>query len=260
MVARSIFAALSAFVFAACFAVWDQPALAGAHASGDDAADVIQNALDDERRPAEDKERDANRKPGEVIAFAGTKPGDVIADIASSGGYYTRILSEVVGAEGKVYAWNATEFASFLGDVNPADALAETYGNVVSQMESFNAPTFPEPLDAAYIVINYHDVIWDRIGADIDAMNTSILNALKPGGIFLVVDHAAEAGSGIRDVGTLHRIDPAIVMEGVLAAGFEFDSESDILAHPEDDRTVGVFDASIRGKTDRFIYKFRKPE
>ena len=210
--------------------------------------------------PAEDKERDDNRKPGDVIAFAGTKPGDVIVDLASSGGYYTRILSGVVGPEGKVYAWNATEFASFLGDTNPADALAESYDNVVSRMESFNAPTFPEPLDAAYIVINYHDVIWDRIDADVDAMNKAIFEALKPGGTYLIVDHAAEAGSGIRDVGTLHRIDPASVMEGVLAAGFELDAESDILANPDDDKSVGVFDASIRGKTDRFIYKFRKPE
>lgn len=260
MVARTSPTILSALVSVTWLWIPVQQVYAAAHANADQLSAVIQKAVDDPRRPDKDKERDGNRKPSDVIAFAGTKPGDVIADVSSSGGYYTRILSEVVGAEGKVYAFNATEFASFLGDTNPADVLAEEYDNVISLMASFNSPEFPEPLDAAYIIINYHDVLWDRVGADVNAMNRALFDALKPGGIYLIVDHHAEAGSGIRDVGTLHRIDAATVIEGVTAAGFELVSESDVLANPDDDLTKSVFDSSVRGRTDRFIYKFRRPE
>jgi predicted methyltransferase len=108
------------------------------------------------------------------------------------------------------------------------------------------------------MVLFYHDTYWQ--GVDRQAMLAGIMQALKPGGIFALIDHSAEPGSKDRDVKTLHRVDEALVREEVLAAGFELVAESDLLRHPEDDRTINVFDAALRGKTDRFVYKFRKPE
>ena len=222
---------------------------------------LIAAAVADDARPEEDKARDADRKPAEVMAFSGIGPGDVVADIGASGGYYTRILSQIVGDEGLVYAFNAKEVVdSFFQDGNPSEALAAEYANVLSAVSPLSTPTFDKPLDAAIIVLFYHDSHWDRLATDTATMNKTIFDQLKPGGTYFILDHSAEDGSGLRDVGTIHRIDAAVVKQEVMDAGFEFVAESDVLKHPEDDRTKSVFDASIRGKTDRFIYKFKKPE
>lgn len=221
---------------------------------------LIASAVSDSARPDEDSAQDAGRKPAEIMAFAGFEPGDVVADIGASGGYYTRIVSRIVGAEGHVYAFNSQGVADmFYKDGNPADALAAEYKNVSSVVASLSAPLFDKPLDGAMIVKFYHDSHWERFAVDTAAMNKTIFDQLKPGGTYLVIDHAAEPGSGLRDVGTLHRIDAERVKEEVIAAGFELVAESELLANAGDDYSKSVFDPGVRGKTDRFVYKFRKP-
>jgi predicted methyltransferase len=124
-----------------------------------------------------------------------------------------------------------------------------------SELDELNLPE--GELDAVVIVLFYHDTYWQK--TDRKKMNAQILKSLKPGGVYGVIDHHAEAGSKDRDVNTTHRVDASIVKEEILAAGFTLEAESDVLSHPEDDRTKNVFDPTIRGNTDRFVYKFRKP-
>jgi predicted methyltransferase len=222
---------------------------------------LIAGAVADAARPTEDSASDMGRKPADIMAFAGFKPGDVVADIGASGGYYTRIVSKIVGGKGHVYAFNSTEIRDmFFKDGNPSDALAVQYENVSSVVTPLSTPFFEKPLDGAMIVKFYHDTHWDKLATDTGSMNKTIFDQLKPGGTYLVIDHAAEDGSGLRDAGTLHRIDAEVVKQEVIAAGFELVAESDLLANSEDDRSKSVFDPSVRGKTHRFVYKFKKPE
>ena len=166
--------------------------------------------------------------------FSSIKSGDVVADIGSAGGYYTRILSEIVGSEGHVYGFNGIEFARIFKNGNPTDPIAENRENVTSIMGTFNDPIFPEPIDMAVIILIYHDTHLSQLNIDTDAMNKSLFNAIKPGGIYLVVDHSAEEGSNLRDVDRLHRIDPVFVKQEIESAGFEFITESNVLNNPED--------------------------
>ena len=222
---------------------------------------IIDASLADPRRPDTDRADDANRKPGEVIAFAGTKPGDAVADIGATGGYYARVLSGVVGDEGKVYAYNPKRFVeNFFKNEDPIAPVAADYSNVESVITPFKEMAFPEPLDSVYLILLYHDTLTPNFGIDAETMNQLVYDALKPGGVFVIVDHKAEDGSGLRDVNTIHRIDGQAVKDGLTAAGFDFIGESDALANPDDDRTKMVFDPSIRRKTDRLIYTFRKPQ
>jgi predicted methyltransferase len=221
---------------------------------------VIQSAVEDSARPETDVVRDGDRKPAEVLAFSGIGPGDVVGDIGSAGGYYTRLLSGVVGPEGHVYGFNGKEFSFVFKDGNPTDPIAAELDNVTSVMGTLSGPTFDKPLDAAIIVNIYHDSHLTRLGVDTDSMNQAIFAALKPGGTYLVADHKSADGAGAGDADKLHRIDPALVRSEVEAAGFEFVGESDALSHPEDDRTIMAMLPNIRGNTDRFVFKFRKPK
>jgi len=221
---------------------------------------IIKKAIENPKRPVKDTQRDNDRKPGEVMNFSSLKSGDVVADIGSAGGYYTRILSEIVGSEGHVYGFNGIEFARIFKNGNPTDPIAANRENVTSIMGTFNDPIFPEPIDMAVIILIYHDTHLSQLNIDTDAMNKSLFNAIKPGGIYLVVDHSAEEGSNLRDVDRLHRIDPILVKQEIESVGFEFIGESDILNKPEDPLNTMVMMPSVKGKSDRFIYKFRKPE
>lgn len=219
----------------------------------------IAAAVADASRPAADKERDAARKPGEILAFAGVKPGDKVVDFIPGAGYFTRVFSKAVGPNGKVYAAAPPATSP---DAQPAAAkiAAEAgYGNITPIPLLPGAFKAPEPVDLIFTAQNYHDLHLKRLNLDVPAANKSLFDALKPGGVLLVVDHAAVAGSPVEVADTLHRIDPAIVKRELEAAGFKLEGESDVLRNPADAKTVGVFDASIRGKTDQFIYKFRKP-
>ncbi len=220
-------------------------------------------AVADKNRPADDRSQDVHRKPVEVMGFAGVKPGDTVVDLMPGSGYYTRILSKIVGPHGKVYALQPTE----MDKVAPKGlqslrsfAGAPPYANVVVLAQPVSAMAIPEPVDLIFTSQNYHDLHDPFMGSpDIARLDRTLFDALKPGGVLIVLDHAAAAGSGVSHTDDLHRIDPAPVKAELTAAGFRFDSESDALRNPSDDHTLGIRDPSIRGNTDRFIFKFRKP-
>ncbi len=228
-------------------------------------ADVIAAAVADPNRPEADKQRDGNRKPGETLVFTGVKPGDKVAELLPGGGYFTRIFSKIVGPSGHVYALvpapspdapaDAPDFAARV----KAIAADPHYSNVSVVVEPFSQLKAPVPVDLFWTSQNYHD-LHNIPGVDVGVFNQLIFDALKPGGIYLVLDHAAEPGSGTRDTGTLHRIDVEAAKKEVLAAGFVFVGASDLLRQPGDSHTVKIFDPSVRGRTDQFILKFQKPK
>jgi len=233
--------------------------------SGPAAAAISPNiaaALSDPSRPAADMVRDDNRHPGEVLSFAGVRPGAKVADLIPGGGYFTRILAKSVGPRGTVYAYVPDELTKLAKREPAVNAIARdpAYSNVkviLNTLPNFGAP---EKLDLVFTAQNYHDMHDKFMGpADLSVVNRQVFKSLKPGGVFLVIDHSAEPGSGLRDTETLHRIDSAVVKSEVTAAGFIFEGESRVLKDPGDSRKVNIFDPSIRGKTDQFVYKFRKP-
>ena len=194
----------------------------------------------------------------EVLAFIGVKPGDKIADVV--GGRLTASLARAVGPTGKVYAVETAEVAKAHPEIlGLMHGLAAQSPNVVVSADPVMTP-LPQGLDMVFIRQNYHDLYDKFMGpADVAAFNRQAYAALKPGGVYVVLDHAAAAGSGIGATETLHRIDPERVKSDALAAGFKFDGESKILANPADDHTKNVFAPEIRGHTDQFLFRFRKP-
>jgi predicted methyltransferase len=219
-------------------------------------------AVTDAGRPAADTARDPDRKPSESLAFAGVRPGMKIVDLIPGGGYFTRIFSKAVGPQGKVYAYVPDEL-SRLANRPPAIApiVADPqYKNVTMLLKPVSAFAVPEPVDMVWTSQNYHDMHAPFMGpVNMTTFNRAVFDALKPGGVYIVLDHSATVGSGLRDAATLHRIDPAAVRAEVTAAGFVFEGESMILRNPADDRSLRVQEGAIRGHTDQFIYKFRKP-
>jgi predicted methyltransferase len=197
-------------------------------------------------------------KVPQVVAFIGLKKGEKVADIIA--GRLTASLAQAVGPTGKVYAVEAAEIIK--GHPRILDKMKELAAespNVIVSDNPIGAP-LPSGLDAVFIRQNYHDLYDKFMGpADVPAFNKAVFAALKPGGVYVVLDHVAAADSGISATDTLHRIDPARVKADVLAAGFKFDAKSSILANPADDHTKNVFDPSVRGHTDQFLYRFRKP-
>ena len=210
-------------------------------------------AVADSSRPAADKARDAARKPAEILEFAGVKSGDKVVELLPGGGYFTRVLSAAVGPTGKVYA------AVPANDVEKTKAALQK-GNV--EVVTLDAKDFktPEPVDVMFTAQNYHDFHLKQLALDVPAVNKTLYNTIKPGGTLLVIDHAAVAGAPIEAADTLHRIDPAIARQEIEAAGFKFVGEDNAIRNPADPKTVNVFDPSIRGKTDQFVYKFEKPK
>ncbi|MBC7165840.1 methyltransferase [Phenylobacterium sp.] len=219
---------------------------------------AVDAAVNDAARPEADKARDADRKPAEMLAFADVEPGDVVLEMLPGGGYFTRILARAVGPQGKVYA--AQPPAADPAKPPPIVAVAEQYDNVTVIPARVGALAVAEPVDVIWTAQNYHDFHLARLNLDVAAVNRNLFETLKPGGTLLVIDHAAAAGAPLEAADSLHRIDPAKARAEIEAAGFEFVAESDALRNPEDTRTVGVFDPAIRGKTDQFVFKFRKPE
>jgi predicted methyltransferase len=224
----------------------------------------VARAVADPSRPAGDVGRDADRKPAELIAFSGMKPGWTIADYIPGTGYYERIFSGVVGPKGRVYAFYPSEIPNFRKEVKlPPSGTTPWLGaaNVTALVAPANEFAAPAPLDLVWISDNYHDLHDPFFApADLAKINAAVFKALKPGGVYLVVDHRAEAGSGLRDTNTLHRIDEAAVKSEVEAAGFQLVAESDALKNPADNHTLKIFDPAIRSHTDHFILKFRKPK
>jgi predicted methyltransferase len=224
----------------------------------------IQRAAADPGRPPEDVARDANRKPVETLAFAGVKPGDVVADYIANTGYFTRLFSGVVGPKGHVYAVELNEIVSYANVAKGYAALrawAPSHPNTTVDTVAASRPLqFPQRLDVFWISQNYHDLHDKFLGpVDVAAFNRGVFAALKPGGLYIVLDHRAAAGAPSDVTETLHRIDAETVKREVEAAGFELVAESPLLANGADPLTVGVFDKSIAGRTDQFLLKFRRP-
>jgi predicted methyltransferase len=226
--------------------------------------EAIAAAIADSSRPATDTARDANRKPAETLAFAGVKPDDKIADYAAGAGYFTRLFADVAGPRGHVYASVPSalfKYPNIVKGIAEVQAFAVTHPNVtVTFASALDAAKYPEKLDVFWISQNYHDLHDSFMGpVDMAAFNRTVYAALKPGGIYIVLDHVAAKGSPAEVTDTLHRIEPSTVRREVEAAGFKFEGESTLLANPADPHTAGVFDPSIQGRTDQFILKFRRP-
>jgi predicted methyltransferase len=231
----------------------DQPAALPAY---------VKAAVADPAR-GKDAEIDARRKVGELVAFSEAKPGDTVAELIPGSGYFTRVFSKVVGAKDHVYVVWPTQYGKVaVPDVRNSHALAKTagFGNIEVLEQPAEALKLPKAVDVVFTSQNYHDYSDPFMApASVEQLNKQVFAALKPGGTWIIVDHVAEAGSGMRDIDTLHRIDPAIVRKQVEAAGFVYVGESNVLRNPKDGHKVKVFDPSIRRHTDQFVYKFRKP-
>ncbi|KRE86890.1 methyltransferase [Rhodanobacter sp. Soil772] len=223
---------------------------------------AVQKAVNDPARHA-DRSEDARRKIDAVMMFAEVKPGQKVLELVPGSGYWTRVFSAVVGPHGHVYTVWPGEMAKYSSkSLAEWQKLAATphYANVSLLQQPAALLSAPEPVDLVFTAQNYHDYHDPFMGpVDMAGFDKQVFDALKPGGLFVVIDHAAPAGSGLADTDTLHRIDPAVVKQEVEAAGFVFDGESDALRNPADAHDLKVFDKSIRGHTDQFIYRFRKP-
>ncbi|MGU3389828.1 class I SAM-dependent methyltransferase [Sphingomonas sp. M1A8_2b] len=221
------------------------------------ASAVVTKALANPAR-ADQQGDDARRKAADVLAFSGVKPGDVVVDYLPGAGYWTRIFTGIVGPKGHVYALWPAEGAKYAEKSLPA-LQARGLGNVTAEVQATNLPTSPKPVDLFWTVQNYHDVANDGGASALRAFDTAVFRMLKRGGTYVVIDHADAPGSGISGTSTRHRIDPAAVKTQVEAAGFRFVGQSPVLRNSADDHSKAVFDPAIRGKTDQFVYKFRKP-
>jgi predicted methyltransferase len=223
-------------------------------------------ALTAKARLASDLERDTSRKPDAVFAYLGIQPGMQVLDVFSGGGYTTEYAAWLVGPTGHVTAFNPQPFEDYVKDEVATRFAAGRLPNVDRVVQAL--PLAADALtaaryDAAIMVQNYHDVYWvhepNWKKVDGPALLAAIKASLKPGAVFGVVDHAAAAGTGTSAAQTLHRIEKAALIADFKTAGFVLDGESPVLANPADDHSKSVFDDSIRGKTDQFVLRFRKP-
>ena len=217
-------------------------------------------------RPFGDAMQDAWRKSKEVLTFMDVKPGMHVLDYLAAGGYTSELLARIVGPTGSVIVYNSEEYAKFAGPV-----LAKRFENKrLANAKVLTMPTDrlmlePNSLDGVLFVMAYHDLYWTPKGATAplgnpEQVNADLFRAVKPGGVIVVVDHIANPGTDAMEVAqTIHRIDPLLVKNDFVKAGFVFDGESTALRHVEDDHTKRVGDALIRFRTDRFIFRFRKP-
>ncbi|GAA0334687.1 class I SAM-dependent methyltransferase [Sphingomonas oligophenolica] len=219
-------------------------------------------ALANPSRPASDTARDGKQKASELMAFAGIAPGQTVADMLPGGGYWTRLFSQVVGPRGKVFAVLARPSADAPASTNPIPAKAIAAGpafhNVTAIESSFTMMSLPAKVDLFWTSRNYRDFY--RQGRETArAISKAIYDNMKPGGLLVIVDHAASPQMALADQTKLGRIDPAVVKADVVAAGFLFAGESDVLANPADDHLRIIIDPAIMDHTDQFVFKFRKP-
>ena len=218
-------------------------------------------ALMDESRSAEDKARDGGRKPAEVMAFLGVEPGMTVLDVIAAGGYYTEVLSNAVGAGGKVYAQNPAAVLKFREGANDK-ALTERLGNnrlpnvIRWDRETTDLGLDANSVDFAMTALNFHD-IYNGSGKEVAVgFARLILEVLKPGAVFGVIDHEGDAAA---DNASLHRMQGGLALEALLEAGFSIEATSNVLRESGDDHSKMVFDPAVRGKTDRFLIKAVKP-
>jgi predicted methyltransferase len=227
---------------------------------------AIEAAVANKARPEADTKRDADRKPAEIVAFAGVKPGMTVEELFPGGGYYTRILSKVVGPKGKMFLVTPSQMKDRGRPGSPtagqtSDALATEVGNATVVWQPADSPVTPEKVDVAWSTDNYHDYRNPGFGGvDMGKFNKAVFDSLKPGGVYIIEDYEAAAGDGATKTNTLHRIESATVKQEVEAAGFKFEGQSDALKNPMDDHTLAIFNPMIRGHADQYVLKFRKPK
>jgi len=246
---------LLTIVLGACGQQADEPAVS-----------IYEAAVANEARPDADRGRDAGRRPAQVLEFFGIQPGMTVLDMFSGGGYYTEILAHAVGPDGHVIAQSNAAYLKFVGDEFEKRYLGGRLANVqVLMAENNELALEADSLDAIMLVLSFHDFFyaapedgWPEI--DIAKLLAEFHSGLKASGVIGIIDHAAATGSPGETGGTTHRIDQAIVIETMAAAGFTVDGEIDILRNPNDDYEKIVFDPELRGKTDRFVLRFVKAE
>ena len=215
----------------------------------------VRRAIEAPDRTAEARARDYHRKPAEILIASGIEEGDKIVEIAGFGQYFTTMLAAAVGPSGRVDVYDLPYTERMAGPASRE--FDDQHDNVAYHQGDYNQATLPQGVDAVWNVLYYHDL--QPQGVDTAAFNRKIFAALKPGGIYLVIDHKAEDGSGWRDAATIHRMGVDTIKQEVLAAGFTLALESDLLANPSDDRTKMVFTPGTRGTTDQAFFIFRKP-
>ena len=222
---------------------------------------IVDAAINNPARAEANSVRDSLRMPGDVIKFMGVKPGDTVLDMVSNGGYYAEILAGVVGDGGRVIAHMFSN-----SGMDPNNAYAEYIrnkdhmSNVIPIYADFkNLVVEENSLDAVFLIQNFHDFYFDRFDVDVEKILAMYSSAIKSGGIMAIVDHDAGEGAPSSSGTTVHRIDPKIVKRDMEKAGFEFVGALDILKNDVDDPSKSVFDESVRGKTSRFILKFKNP-
>jgi predicted methyltransferase len=234
-----------------------------AYSPGPDVPEPIRSAIAASDRSEKDRALDAGRKPGEVLAFFNIAPGQKVGELFAATGYTTELIARVVGDGGKVYAQNTKEMLDRFAREPLSERLAKPeMKNTVSveQPADKPLPADAKNLDAVICILNYHDFVWMKVNRA--KMNAAVFAALKPGGVYGIVDHSAAKGSGLRDVQTIHRIDEDAVKKEILAAGFKLDAESDVLRNPSDPRDWNASPgaaAEKRGTSDRFTFRFVKP-
>jgi predicted methyltransferase len=233
--------------------------LLGAQAIAAAPRSAIDKAVADPARPKADRDADARRKPAETLAFSGVKPGDKVGEFLPGGGYYTRLLSDVVGPRGTVYALETTRWGKENVDATKAVLSEPGRSNVRFDASPFGEFNLADKVDVFWTTLNYHDLHIAKYGAvDMAKFNRHVHDVLKPGGVYVIVDHAANPGTADAAIANLHRIDKAVVIKEVTAAGFTLADESDALHRPADDHTKTVFDKAVQGHTDQFMLKFRR--
>jgi predicted methyltransferase len=231
----------------------------GANAAPPKVPAYVAAALADPNRPANNKEGDSFRLPAETLAFAGVRPGMVVGEFYPGGGYFTRLLSDVVGPKGHVYGIENDRWKNAV-DANQALVAEGKYKNVSMDVQPFGTVKFPKPLDLAWVTQNYHDLKIAKYGVvDTLAFDKAVYAALKPGGVFFILDHQGAPGLTDAEIEKLHRINRDQVIREVTSAGFKLAEEGSFLRRAGDDHTKPIFDESIRGKTDQYALKFVKP-
>lgn len=222
---------------------------------------AVAAAVADKQRIADNRKQDEGRQPAAVLDFAQVKPGSTVADLLAGNGYYSEMLADLVGPKGTVIPMNSPGF-------HKADTwatLLKAHPNMAPMVRPVNQMALaPKSVDMIFTHLVYHDLYWESekfkfARVDVDAMVADWFRAVRPGGTVIVVDHVGPAGNTREVVEKLHRIDAATVRADMERAGFVFDGENDALRIKADDHSKNVFDPAIRGKTDRFMMRFKKP-
>ena len=234
-------------------------AVASVAAASPNLSAVVAHAVADPARPADNKAADELRKPAETLAFSGVKPGMVVGEFYPGGGYFTRMLSDVVGPTGHIYGIENDKWKGAV-EANQALVAQGKWKNVSMDVQPFGTVKFPKPLDIAWVTQNYHDFKIAKYGTvDTLAFDRAVYAALKPGGIFFILDHQGAPGLTGAEIEKLHRINRDQVVKEVTSAGFKLADEGNFLRRPADDHTKPIFDDAIRGHTDQYALKFVKP-